>query len=253
VRYIGHTANSARASSLLASILEVRFFLTVSNPYISLVPQVSDSYDQNTGSSTRPRHDNFLLPLAVHSLDKRCTPRTFTNEPQELKLKLALPMDLPPDSKTMTEEFSAWLKTSAAIKPIVIVLDGMDQLEVADRTNLFWLPSAYPPRCRMYVSAAALYLQTTPSKKLERALRYTIRPLTDVYCTMMIDEFLGQYGKTLDGKQKERLLACPRTRNPFYLFVVLEELRFFGSFERLKERFEYYLNAADVTELFDKV
>ena len=72
-------------------------------------------------------------------------------------MKLALPMDLPPDSKTMTEEFSAWLKTSAAIKPIVIVLDGMDQLEVADRTNLFWLPSAYPPRCRMYVSAAALY------------------------------------------------------------------------------------------------
>jgi hypothetical protein len=193
VRYIGHTANSARASSLLASILE------------------------------------------------------------ELKLKLNIPMDLPPDSKTMTEEFSAWLKMSTAIKPVVIVLDGLDQLEVADRVNLFWLPASYPSRCRMYVSAAAQYLLATPSKKLERALRYTIRPLTDVYCTMMIDEFLGQYGKTLDSKQKDRLLACPRTRNPFYLFVVLEEIRFFGSFERLRERFEYYLNTADVTELFDKV
>ncbi len=36
-------------------------------------------------------------------------------------------------------------------------------------------------------------------------------------------------------------------------YIVLEEIRFFGSYERLNQRFDYYLDSANVTALFDKV
>jgi len=60
--------------------------------------------------------------------------------------------------------------------------------------------------------------------------------------------------KTLDDKQIDALLANPATRNPLFLVVALEELRGYGSFERLNQMIAGLPHDGDtVTKLFEKV
>ena len=59
----------------------------------------------------------------------------------------------------------------------------------------------------------------------------------------MVGAYLGIHARTLEGSLRRQLVAAPGSRNPLFLRTVLEELRQFGSFERLPERVKHYLEA----------
>jgi hypothetical protein len=49
------------------------------------------------------------------------------------------------------------------------------------------------------------------------------------------------------------LLVHPKTANPLYLQVILEELRIFGDFDKLESHFDGYLQAETIPALYEKV
>lgn len=143
------------------------------------------------------------------------------------------------------EEVATWGR-------IVIVLDGLDQLEdVDDALDLGWLPQKYPP-------SILVILSTQPGRSLEAAKRrgwrtLTILPLGHEERKELTNRYLWRHRKRLSDERVDRIAASSQTGNPLYLRMLLEELRMFGVHEKLDHRITYYLEAADIAELFQKI
>lgn len=135
----------------------------------------------------------------------------------------------------------------------ILVLDALNQLADQDRARrLGWLPS------QPFSGPLRLFASTLPGETLEAvsgrgwpSLR--VEPLTGDERRRMIADYLGRFGKTLDGLRLERLAAAPAAANPLHLKILLDELRVTGTHERLDERLADYLAAADIPTLLGRV
>jgi len=80
-----------------------------------------------------------------------------------------------------------------------------------------------------------------------------VMPLSQEQRTTVIDRYLSGYRKRLSDEQMGRIAGSSNTHNPLFLRTILEELRVFGIFEQLDERIDYFLQAADLDDLFHRV
>lgn len=135
---------------------------------------------------------------------------------------------------------------------IVIVLDGLDQLE--DKNNaleLGWLPDNFPPHVIVIVSANtgksldALKRRGWSSLHVDRLKYEQRRKLVNIY--------LGQYRKSLREDRLDRIVLSDNTGNPLFLLTLLEELRVYGMHEKLDERIEIYSSSKTTEELFSRI
>ena len=163
-----------------------------------------------------------------------------------------LPVKIPERADRMQEEFPLLLAMAATRGRMVLILDGLDQLE--DRENaleLGWLPDYVPPPVRMIVSAL-------PGKSLD-ALQKRAWPLFSVDCLnpderqQVIREYLAQYRKNLSQQHLARIAAQPQAGNPLYLRALLDELRICGKHEQLEQCISNYLTASTVSALYEKM
>jgi hypothetical protein len=69
-------------------------------------------------------------------------------------------------------------------------------------------------------------------------------PLTVPEREELIDKYLKRYAKELDAPRRRCIAAASQASNGLYLSTLLNELRQFGSHEKLNERVEWYLQAA---------
>lgn len=69
----------------------------------------------------------------------------------------------------------------------------------------------------------------------------------------MVGRYLKIHARTLEPVLRRELVMAPGAKNPLFLRTVLEELRQFGSFERLPERVRHYLEADNPKDLFLRV
>lgn len=61
--------------------------------------------------------------------------------------------DVPTQRSHLINKFPTWLSMAAASRPIIIVLDGLDQLDEKDSAQgLAWLPTTLPPNVQMVLS-----------------------------------------------------------------------------------------------------
>ncbi len=160
--------------------------------------------------------------------------------------------DVPTELERLRQEFSFWLMRASANGKIVLVLDGLDQLEddVA-AVELGWLPALFPPTCRVILS-------TLPGRSLDATRRrewqeLTVQPLTMPEREELIAKFLAQFSRRLSAERVARIASSTQTENPFFLRALLDELRQFGDNERLGDRIEYYLAAHNAGELYERI
>ena len=171
----------------------------------------------------------------------------------ELKRLADLQDEIPTSSEKMREILPQWLAQTSGGKPIVLVLDALNQIQgdEADR-RLGWLPRFFPSHVRVVASCL-------PGPALEtlrqRGWAEHELPLADAAERgQMIDAFLtGLYNKTLSPPLHHQILNAPGSANPLFLRTVLEELRQFGSFEKLPGQVGEYLKAETPQELFRQV
>jgi hypothetical protein len=153
----------------------------------------------------------------------------------ELARGAGLDFDLPDDYAALRREFARLLDAAAARQHVVILFDGVDQLDAAHQAQAMrWLPERLPANARVILTAA-------PSAALDALLPrlpppLELPPLEPTDATQLIDAFLERYRKELEEEQRLTLLAKKDAGNPLYLLTALEELRTLGVYEEISRR-----------------
>jgi tetratricopeptide (TPR) repeat protein len=169
-----------------------------------------------------------------------------------LQSRLSFQMVVPEQADALRVAFSKCLCAAAEKARIVIVIDGLDQLEDRDGAlDLAWLPSRIPENIR-------LVLSTVPGKQLDELsrrgwhkLRVDLLNLDEVQQVAI--RYLTEYGKTLAPSHMTRIIRSRQSKNPLYLRILLEELRIYGDHDTLDQRIDDCLQAQTIEELFQKL
>ena len=141
-------------------------------------------------------------------------------------------------------------------KPLVIVIDGINQIKDEDNAKLLtWL---------IYSNKNVKYILTTlkEDRTMERPLRegyvpLEIKPLNETHDKDLREEmaasYLDYYGQRLSDPQKKMLCSDEKCRNPLILKSLLDELRVIGIHERLTDQIESYLATTDINGFFQTI
>jgi len=144
---------------------------------------------------------------------------------------------------------SALRTASVGGKPIVLVVDALDQIVTSTgKPSLNWLPDQLPPGVQMITAAADDTICRQAETSGWRLL--PLRPLTPSERGLLAQRYLDDYGKSLTDKQLADLIRDPQTGNPLYLRTLLNELRVFGNYEGLEAQLQICLRTPNVETLF---
>ena len=179
----------------------------------------------------------------------------------ELRRHFGLPNEVPDDLDALVLAFRGILFGIPEGQRALLVLDAVDQLEKeGPARQLSWLPEELPPHVKVILSCRFESSAEGPPRPCVEELGHRmvllceIGPLSDEECRQIARAVPSLAAKTLSDMQLDLLLDNPATRNPLYLRVALEELRGFGSFDRLTERItEFPQGPKPLVELFDQV
>ncbi len=145
------------------------------------------------------------------------------------------------------------LARAAARKPVVLVIDGVDQMR--DRPaalGMLWLPDPLPEGVSVVLSARSGEVAETIERR--GFVRLAVEPLLEAERAVLIERQLGEvHGKRLEPAQVDRIARAPQSATPLFLKTLLEEVRLLGEFERLDATIDAYLAARDTAELVDMV
>jgi len=195
--------------------------------------------------------DDFVLAYFIGaSPDSTDNMRLLRNMCKELKYNFDLKENLPEDDKKLSEVLMSLLQAASKGRRIVILLDALDQLSAKEGAHgLSWLLDYLPANVSLVVSS----LEGDSLEVLRRrgAEEIALQQLTVGEQRQIVHAQLREWGRKLDEQQISALLSHPGVDNPLYLWVALEELRLFGSYEQLTGRIEGL--APDVSSLFDQV
>ncbi len=171
---------------------------------------------------------------------------------QELKRKFNIKLEIPKEPEDVIREFPNWLSIAATNGKIILILDGLNQLEDIDNTHkLYWLPEIFPPKIRVITSILPGEVCDILTKRNWPV--YSVTGLRSDERRLLISEYLWQYRKSLDEEQFQIILEKEQTQNPLYLKVLLDELRVFGVYEQLNDRIRHYIQAKSPAELYEKI
>ena len=150
------------------------------------------------------------------------------------------------DAKTICDQALAQINGQ---KPLVIVLDAVNQLQEANnQKELTWLPTL-PPNVRVLYST----LSEDPTMKVFKRLKYpmfVLEPLDKKARKQLATDYLAYYSKHLTDEQIDRIITAPVVENTLVLRTLLDELIGFGSHEELDNRIGMYLAAKDTEDFF---
>lgn len=148
--------------------------------------------------------------------------------------------DLPTELNQLVSQAREQLNLATENRRLVLLIDGFDQLKPTDGpTLLSWLPVPCE-QLRVVVSCIESLDQDPRPVLTEIRTRgwseLEVGPLSPEQVKQILHIVPSVAAKTLDFAQKECLLANPETRNPLYLIIALEELRYVGGFDEVDHR-----------------
>ena len=170
----------------------------------------------------------------------------------EFERRLGISIEISDKPHALRATFANALHMAATKTRVVLILDGLNQLEDRDGAlDLIWLPPVLPEAVRLLVS-------TLPGRALDELNKrrwptLEIAPLTVGERRRLITDYLKQYTKDLSPGFAEQIATTTATANPLYLRALLEELRLWGEQETLERAGTDYLAAATPEALYEKI
>ncbi len=137
---------------------------------------------------------------------------------------------VPEDYSRLVTVFREHLDLPTRDRPLLLFVDGVDQLVPGDPAiELGWLPATLPAHVRIVISTSALPVtDQSPQPQLE----VRIPPLTESEGWAMLDRWLADAGRKLTENQRQAMLTgfarCPL---PVYLRLAFEEARTWHSYD----------------------
>jgi tetratricopeptide (TPR) repeat protein len=196
--------------------------------------------------------EDFLFQHFFGATSESASPEGFLRRLlAELKSRFGIAADIPTDPDKLRDTLPLWLAQIVG-KRIVLVLDGLNQVRGSepDRRLLF-LPRHFSPH--VTVLASALSGPAMDTLREGGWAEHNLPPTSGADVDVMVGEYLRIHARTLEPALRHQLVAAPGAKNPLFLRTVLEELRQFGSFERLPQRVRHYLEAGNPKDLFLRV
>ena len=152
-------------------------------------------------------------------------------------------------SKKLEDELNDLFMEVAGREPLLIVLDGINQLSEAENAKqLLWLPD--PSDNVKYIFST---LPGDRTMEVFRMRHYPVYTLAPERRHRLVTAYLKEFGKALSQERVERIVRDPQSENTLVLRSLLDELIGFGSHERLDERISYYLAAQSIEDFFQRV
>jgi tetratricopeptide (TPR) repeat protein len=170
----------------------------------------------------------------------------------ELKQSLDIRDEIPTRPEDLSTALNNLLHKAAAQKRIILILDGLNQLDDHDGAQgLFWLPESIPANVHIYLS-------TLPGKPLDEITKrqwptMLVKPLDHDERKELIQKYLKLFSKALSTPRIERIADAVQCGNPLFLKVLLDELRLFGRHELLDYLIDDYLDAENVPALYNRI
>jgi tetratricopeptide (TPR) repeat protein len=201
--------------------------------------------------------DTYVLPHFIGaSGDSVRLEGTLRRLCETLQKQFGFPGEIPSNPSDLPQTFRLFMGLVPEDQHAVILIDALDQLDEQSLSmGMHWVPDDLPSNVRLIVSCLSDRENRAVYEDLQKRgfPQVKVGMLSKEDCENIITKVPSLSAKTLDGTQKQLLLENPATTNPLYLQVALEELRGFGSFERLNDRIEMFKEAGDVTALFGQV
>lgn len=168
------------------------------------------------------------------STDVRRTLRRLCHE-----LKAGCPditADIPDDPEKLRVAFPDFLRQACEKKRVVILLDAVNQFDVASHpAGLHWLPEDLPASARVILSTlAGPALEDLRRRCQPREIELQSLAVADGEA--IIAQFRKRYRKQFEPDQRAALLAKSDAGIPLYLLAALEELRTLGTYEEIGQR-----------------
>ena len=143
-------------------------------------------------------------------------------------------------------------------KRLVLVFDNINEMELGKVSMpLFWLPKQLPVNIKTIISIT----QGTPGAaeplgiltEEHRTEKLEILPLTEEDKTEMCRKLLEENSKSMDYEQMLLITSSPKTNNPFFLKILINELCVAGRFRQLSNQIMDLLQSEGVLGLIEKV
>ncbi len=174
---------------------------------------------------------------------------------EELRRECRLEEEVPSDPQQLRSKFPVFLEQAGAVRRVVLVLDALNQLSAASRSDDFgWFPFRLPEGVRVVTSTLAGPYLDRLRKRTDDAHLLDVPVIPAADRATIVRQQLARRRKKLSDAQLARLLDTQQRRDaglPLYLLVAVEELCLFGSYDDLDQRIARL--PGTLAELFDQV
>jgi hypothetical protein len=207
----------------------------------------------NWTAAWREAHPETLI--VEHYVGTHPDATTLNGCCRQLCLALAAAQGLPEPAAAVERDwpdlFIEHLAATGAVKPVLLVIDGADHLHgPGAEAGADWLPGAVPedlPDGVKIVASAGENEATLAEWRCWPAL--SLRGLLTGTRGDFVVRYLSMFGKKLSQELVELIASAPAAENPFYLTLLLEELRQHGDNQTVADRLAELLDAHDVAQL----
>lgn len=160
-----------------------------------------------SATETSNSHDGILLRLA-----------------SELKRSFGFEHDLPADKDELIELIPKWVTLACTSTPVVVILDGIDQLAETEARALAWLPNALPRNFSLLLSTSndPLVLKSCASRGWNNII--TMPKLSVADQDKLTADLLAWHNTTLESHLLLMLTKTTKTTSPLFLRMAIELL-----------------------------
>lgn len=185
--------------------------------------------------------DTLVIPFFIGASPSSTTIRSALQYLcNVIKKTFDLAPEAPAEADKLITTFRSFLFSIPENKRLALIIDGLNQFDEADHPEEFaWLPEELASNVKIILSCVDDLGKKQRTLERAREMKITekrVDELTDDERVEIIKKVPSVSAKTLDNEQITMLLDNSATKIPLYLLIALEELRGFGSFEKLNHR-----------------
>lgn len=167
----------------------------------------------------------------------------------ELKNRFDITHSIPQRIESPKSLLNAFLNETDPQKPLCLVIDDVDQLQVNEENlQLRWLPTQLPAHVKLIISTEDKSKISLLEKADFQLLSLAVLPAVAV--EQIVENYFQFFSKKLPEEQLQKIKHAPLNVRPIVLLTLVNELRLFGTHEEIPAQIDYYIQYDRQSDFF---